>query len=48
MKEDVTRDPVDVGLFGSQAVMLHAQHFPDLSEELRHEWDFNTKSGFTP
>ncbi len=33
MKEDVTLDPVDLGLLSSDAVMLHPEHVSNLVEE---------------
>jgi hypothetical protein len=48
MEEDVTSNPVDVGFFGSQAVMLHPENFAYLIAEFGHARDFNTESGFIP
>jgi len=48
MEEDITFDPIDIGLLGSQAVMLHPENFANLIEEFGHVRDFDTKSGFIP
>jgi hypothetical protein len=48
MEIDVTVDPVDVGLFGSQAVTLHPKDFANLIEEFEHVRDINAKSEFLP
>jgi hypothetical protein len=48
MEENVTFDPVDVGLLCPEAVMFHPEDFADLIKEFGHVRDFTTASGFIP